>query len=149
VRWFALDLKDSDLGKIELFGIGAQHSISQYFPALPADVAFGAFYQTFKIGDELLDTKALHVNVTASKALSAKGLVKLQPYVGIGYDTFSMDLAYTSTTDPTDHISVSMDKESNVHFTLGAQLSLALVKLHGEFNVAANTGAAIGLSFGR
>jgi len=149
VRWFAMDLKDSDLGKIELFGFGGQHSISQYFPNLPADVAFGAFYQTFKIGDELLDTKALHVNVTASKAVGAPGLVKLEPYIGIGYDTFSMDASYTSTTDPTDHIAVSMDKQSNVHFTLGAQLTLAVVKLHGEFNVAANTGAAIGLSFGR
>jgi hypothetical protein len=148
VRWFAMDLKDSDLGKIELFGFGGQHSISQYVPSLPADVAVGAFYQTFKIGDGLLDTKAFHVDVTASKALGVKGLVKLEPYVGIGYDTFSMDVSYTQT-DPPDHIGVSMDRQSNAHFTVGAQLTLAAVKLHGEFNAAANTGAAIGLSVGR
>ena len=148
VRWFSMKLGDSDFGKIDLFGIGGQHSISQYFPKLPADVAFGLFYQTFKIGDGILDTKAFHADVTASKTLGAKGFVKLEPYVGLGLDTFKMDVSYTSTSDPTDHIGVSMDNQSNAHFTVGARLLFPGVKLHGEFNAAANTGAAIGLSFG-
>ncbi len=149
VRWFSLKVGDSDFGKIDLFGIGGQHSISQYVPKLPADVALGVFYQTFKIGDGVLDTKAFHMDVTASRTLGATGFLKVEPYVGLGYDTFKMDVAYTSTTDPTDHIAVSMDKQSNAHFTLGAQLLFPGVKLHGEFNAAANTGAAIGISFGR
>jgi hypothetical protein len=149
VRWISLKLGDSDLGKLQLFGIGGQHSISQYVPGLPADVAVGVFYQTFKIGDGILDTKAFHADVTASRMLGGHGLAKLEPYVGLGFDTFKMDVSYTSTTDPGDHIGISMDNQTNVHFTLGAQLLLPGVKLHGEFNAAANTGAAIGLSFGR
>ena len=143
VRWFSAEVGKSDYGKLELFGIGGQHSISQYFPTLPVDIAAGVFYQTFKLGDGLLDTKALHLNVTGSKSF---GLV--QPYVGIGYDTFKMDVDYTSTSNPGEHVTVSMDDKSNAHFTVGAQASLAIVKLHAEFNAAANTGAAIGLSFG-
>ena len=149
VRWFSMKLGDSDFGKIELFGIGGQHSISQYFPKLPADLALGVFYQTFKIGDGLLDTKAFHADVTASRTFGTRGFAKLEPYVGLGYDTFKMDVAYTSTTDPADHIAVGMDNQTNAHFTVGAQLLLPGVKLHGEFNAAANTGAAIGISFGR
>lgn len=143
VRWFSAEIGDSDYGKLELFGIGAQHSISQYMPSMPIDIAAGFFYQTFKVGDGLLDSKALHLNVTGSKSF---GL--LQPYVGVGYDTFKMDVDYTSTSNPGEHVSVSMDDKNSAHFTVGAQASLAIVKLHAEFNAAANTGAAIGLSFG-
>lgn len=143
VRWFSAEIGKSDYGKLELFGIGGQHSISQYMPSLPVDVAAGVFYQTFKIGDGLLDTKALHLDVTGSKSF---GLI--QPYVAIGYDTFKMDVDYNSTSNPGEHVSVSMDDKNSAHFTVGAQASLAIVKLHAEFNAAANTGAAIGLSFG-
>ena len=144
VRWFSADLGNSDYGKLELFGIGGQHSISQYVPGLPVDIAVGAFYQTFKLGDGLLDTKAFHGDVTASRSF---GL--LQPYVGVGFDTFKMDVSYKSS-DPNNpgEIAISMPDKSNAHFTVGAQASLAIVKLHAEFNAAANTGAAIGLSFG-
>jgi len=143
VRWFSAELGNSDYGKLELFGIGGQHSISQYVPLLPVDVAVGAFYQTFKLGDGLLDSKAFHMDVTGSKRFGV-----IQPYVGIGFDTFKMDVDYTSTADPGQHISVSMPDQSSAHFTVGAQASLAIVKLHAEFDAAANTGAAIGLSFG-
>jgi len=95
VRWFSAEIGKSDYGKLELFGIGGQHSVSQYFPGLPVDVAAGVFYQTFKIGDGLLDTKALHLDVTGSKSF---GLI--QPYVAIGYDTFKMDVDYNSTSNP-------------------------------------------------
>ncbi|HVP14115.1 MAG TPA: DUF6588 family protein [Terriglobales bacterium] len=147
VRWISLTVGDSDFGKVDLFGIGGQHSISQYLPKLPVDLACGLFYQTFKLGDGILDTKALHFDVTASRDFGA--VVKIAPYVGLGYDTFKMDVAYTSTLDPADRIAVSMDNQSNAHLTLGAQLRLPGVALHGEFNAAANTGAAVGLRFGR
>ena len=147
VRWFSATLGDSDYGKLELLGFGAQHSLSQYFPGIPADVALGAFYQTFKLGGGLLDTKALHVDVTASRHYG--GTFKLQPYVSVGYDTFSMDVSYKSTTNPGDDIAISMDKESNVHLAAGAQLSLAFLQFHAEVFKAANSGASIGLSLGR
>jgi len=150
LRWFNADFGSSDYGKLDLFGIGGQHSISQYFPGMPVDLAVGAFYQTFKLGKgPLLDTKAFHVEVTGSKQLNLPGFIRVEPYAGLGYDTFSMDVSYTSTVTPGDEINISMDKQSNVHFDIGAQLTMALVKLHAEFVAAANPGAAIGLSFGR
>lgn len=142
VRWISLDLGDSDLGSFTLFGAGAQHSLSQYFAAPPVDVAVGAFYQTFKIGDDLIDATALHLNVTASKRFGV-----LQPYLGVGLDSFGMDAQYTSGSD--GKVNVEFDRESNVHLTLGAQLMLPVVQLQGELNVAAETGVAVGLHFGR
>jgi uncharacterized protein DUF6588 len=145
VRWISADLGKSDYGKLELFGIGAQHQISQYFPKLPVDVAVSGFYQTFKLDHGLLDTKAFHADVMASRSFGVP-MLRLTPYAGIGFDTFKMDVSYDATTG--EHIGVKMDNENSAHFTLGAQASLALVKLHLEFDTGANTGAAMGLSFG-
>lgn len=119
VRWFSADPGGPDHGKLELFGIGGQPSVSRYLKFLPADVAPGAFYQTFKLGDGLLDTKALHVDVTASRPFGR--LIAVEPYVSVGYYTFSMDVSYKDSTDPTNHISLTMEKQANAHLAAGAR----------------------------
>lgn len=144
VRWISVDLGDSDLGKISLFGAGGQHSISQYIPGLPVDVAAGFFYQGFTIGnDDLVKTSAWHADVTGSKRFGM-----FQPYVGLGYDSFKMDAKYEESSTGTT-ISVDFDPETNTHFTAGAALLLPFMRLTGEFNAAAETGVAVGLAFGR
>ncbi len=111
---------------------------------MPVDLALGAFYQTFSISDDLLDTKAFHIDVTGSRRFRY-----VEPYVGLGYDNFKMDAEYESSSNPGQKISVDFDPENDVHLTVGALAHLAFVKLHGELDVAATNGAAIGLSFGR
>jgi hypothetical protein len=144
VRWISVELGDSDLGKLDYVGAGAQHSISQYFPGLPADVAAGFFVQQFKLGSDLVKTNMWAANVTASKRVGI-----FEPYVGVGYDSFKMDASYTSSTVPGQNISVSFDRETNAHFTIGAQALLGFTRIQAEFNAAAETGAAVGLSLGR
>ena len=112
---------------------------------IPVDLAVGGFYQTFNLGDDLLETKALHLDVTGSKHF---GL--LQPYVGVGYDSFEMDLVYelTDGIETVDEISVDFEKETNLHGTVGLLANLPVVKAHIEFNLAAANTVALGLSFG-
>jgi len=142
VRYISLDLGDTELGHFSLFGIGAQHSVSQYFKELPVSVAVGVFYQKFDIGDDLLKTNALHYGVTASKRF---GL--FEPYATVGLDQFEMKAKYTDK-DTNETIKVDFDTQTDGHFTLGSQLLLPVVKIHGEVNFAAETGVAVGLSFG-
>ena len=144
VRWISVDLGDADLGSFNYFGIGGQHSVSQYFPGLPADLAAGFFYQTFSIADDLIDTKAWVLNVTASKRFGM-----LEPYVGLGYDSFDMDVSYENSSTPGSKIAVDFDPETNAHFTIGIQALLGFSRLQAEFNAAAEPGAAVGLSLGR
>jgi hypothetical protein len=144
VGWMSLDLGDADLGRFTYYGFGGQHSVSQYLPGLPVDVAAGIFYQQFKIGSGLVDTRAWVANVTASKRFRM-----LEPYVGVGYDSFDMKASYKSTTTPGDEINVDFDPVTNAHFTAGVQALLAFTRLQAEVNVAAETGVAVGLSFGR
>lgn len=148
VRWIAVQLgdKSDDLGDLELFGIGGQHSVSQYFPGLPVDLAVGGFYQTFKIGKDLLDTTALHFDVTGSKHFGV-----LEPYAAVGYDSFDMDLSYelSDGNQTVDKIAVNFDKETNAHLTAGLAANLPVVKLHIEYNLAAENALALGLCLGK
>lgn len=142
VRWISIDLGDSDLGELELLGVGAQHSISQYMgPVPPVDLAIGVMFQSFKIGDGLVDAQTYQVNVTGSKRFSV-----FEPYLGLGYDSFDMESEYDATDDT--RVSVDFDPENAFHFTAGGRLNFQFVRLHAEFNVAAETGFAAGLSVG-
>ena len=144
LRWASGSFgSDNLIDKVSLFGIGAQHSISQYMPAMPVDLALGVFYQSFEINDSLLDTKAFHMDVTASRSFPI-----VQPYAAIGFDTFKMDAAYEDTGTGTN-VSVDFDRKSNVHLTAGLLARLAFATLHAEANIAATNGLAVGLSFGR
>ncbi len=146
VRFISLDLGDTDLGSFKLFGIGAQHSISQYFPNLPVDIAVGGIYQSFNIGDDLVKTNAFHVGVIGSKRYGV-----LEPYVGIGLDSFGMDVKYDTNSNPDveDNIEVKFDNETNQHMTLGLRANVAFLMAHAELDMAAETGVAVGLSFGK
>lgn len=145
LRWIPeVDFSDDDIGKFEMFGIGAQHSISQYLTALPVDVAVGIMYQSFKLGDSLLDADALALNVMGSRRYGQS--VSLEPYVGLGLDSFAMTVEYDTNDDETE--TVEFDRENDFHLTLGTSINLPGVKLNGEFNLAAVTGFAGGVSFG-
>jgi hypothetical protein len=146
VRWVQFDAGDSELGKIKLFGVGVQHSLSRYIKGLPFDLAAGGMYQTFELGkNKLIDTKAFHGEVTASR----KVLLWVQPYVGVGYDTFSMDVNYDQTVGGTNQsYKVKFDDQNSFHGTAGVLLGFPLVKIHAQVDTAKETGAAVGLRFG-
>lgn len=145
IRWARADFsRDNLINKVSFFGIGGQHSLSQYVPMLPVDLALGVFYQTFKINDALLDTRAFHVDVTASR-----GFPIFQPYGAIGIDSFKMDAAYEDTANPGVNIAVDFDRKTNVRLTAGVLANLAFATLHAEANIAATNGVAVGISFGR
>lgn len=142
LRYIALDLGDSDLGELELFGIGAQHSITQYFPLWPLDVAVGVFYQSFTVGDDTIDSSALHFGVQASKHYGV-----FEPYAVVGFDSSSFEVSYESDTDGSD-VNVEFDSENDLHLTLGSNAHLGLFHINLELTQAATTTLALGLAVG-
>lgn len=144
IRWIQFDAGDSELGHVSLFGVGLQHSLSRYLKHLPVDLSVGGMYQTFSLGDDkLIDTKAFHGEITASKKLG----MWVQPYVGVGYDTFKMEANYTQT-GVAQSTTVEFDNENSFHGTAGVLLGFPLIKLHAQVDTAAETGVALGLRFG-
>jgi hypothetical protein len=103
-------------------------------------------YQTFTLGDnKLIDTKAFHGELTASKKLA----MWVQPYVGVGYDTFSMEVNYDQDlAGTTVSENVKFDDQNSFHGTAGVLLGLPLVKLSAQVDTAKETGASLGIRFG-
>lgn len=142
LRIFALDTGDADLGKINLWGIGVRHSISQYFSALPLDLAASFYYQSFDLGDDLISSNAYSFGVQASKRFAI-----LEPYGGLSFDSFAMDLSYDlSDGSP---INLNFDTETTFHFTGGLSANFVIGRAFGEFSIADQNGFAFGLAFGK
>ncbi|MEN3037894.1 MAG: DUF6588 family protein [Candidatus Kryptonium sp.] len=136
---------NDDIGSINLLGIGLGHSVSQYIPMFPINVAVQGVYQQLKIGSYLKAT-ALNVNIHASKSF-----VFFTLYGGVGYETFTTDINYTykPPIGTAQNISLSLKGKNNFRATAGFKLGLAIF----DFNVDYSLGnvnvlsAGFGISF--
>jgi hypothetical protein len=146
VRYIAFDVGDSDFGSFSYTGFGMQHSISQWVPGLPVDVAAGFMIQNLKIGDDIVSARATHFVVTASK-----GYRYFQPYVGFGVETIRLHAKYEDDDledEIDDSFDVKLDTKTDPRLTLGVVGDLPYVSAFIEISTAAATGVAVGLSFG-
>jgi len=77
-------------------------------------------------------------------------LTFVQPYAGLGYDTFSMDVNYDQNVGGGQTVSehVKFDNQNSVHASLGLLLDFPVVKLNAQVDAAKETGAAVGIRFG-
>lgn len=149
IRYIALDAGDVELGNMSLLGLGARHSISQYMsPDFPVDLAAGFFWQSFKLGDELIEAQAMTFGLQGSKRFPA-GFAIIEPYAGVAYDMFSMDVTYDfdEGAGEVEPITLEMESDAAVRFTLGLHIQAAFLDLNGEYNFAAMNGFALGLGF--
>ena len=111
------------------WGIGARHSISQYIPNSPVDIAAGVFYNSFTVGD-LITSNGIAINATASKSIKI-----LMLYGGLAWEKSTMNLKYNST-DPTAPpvVDVSLDGANKFRFTVGVGVSLGILKIFADAN---------------
>lgn len=112
-----------DLGggiEIGFIGFGARHSISQYIPLCPVDIAVMAAYQSLKVGTIL---ESNHINFSATVS---KDLPFLTLFGGLGYDISNLEMTYIYEEDTPDEqeISYSIDGENGVRANAGLSLNL-------------------------
>lgn len=142
LRYAAFQLNE-DVGDLTLTGIGVRHSLSQYIPLFPVDVAVSYFHQTLEVGD-LLDAATNVVGVQASKSF---GLLTL--YGGLAYEKATMDVSYTHGEGAeAETIAFSLEGQNKVRMTAGATLKLALFQLHADYSLASQNSACLGLYIG-
>ncbi len=135
---------DDKFPAITLFGGGIRHSISQYLPTIPLDLAVAVFYTTFKTGD-IIDMKGFSVGVHASKSFAPVTL-----YGGLGYESTTMKISYTSTDPnfPGQLVDVSLDGDNTFRVTAGANLSLGVFHIFADVNLGNVTHFSGGIGFG-
>lgn len=145
IRFLATPKIGSDqFPELRLFGAGLRHSISQYLPMVPLDLAVSGFYTTFTTGD-IIDVKGYSFGAQASKSFA---LVTL--YGGLSYESTTMKVSYTSTDPnfPGQLVDVSLDGANTVRLTAGANLSLGVFHIFADVNVGKVTHFSGGIGFG-
>ena len=151
VRWAAYDDKGSDFWKLDLFGIGARHSISQYMGEQPLlDLAVGALWQSFKVGKndrggDFSKTDALLLQVQASKR-APLGFMTFEPYAGLSWEKLSTDLDYDDTNG--DPVHLKIDGQNDMRFTFGAGLNFVAGQLWADYSLANTDTFSFGLALG-
>jgi hypothetical protein len=145
IRFIAIPSMGEDkFPQISLWGVGARHSISQYIPKSPLDIAASVFYSNFHVGD-LIKANGLSLGVQASKSIKILIL-----YGGMAWEKSSMNLAYKST-DPTAAapIDVNLDGANKFRATVGVGISLGIFKVFADANFGSVTNYSGGIGFGR
>jgi hypothetical protein len=137
----------ANLGDFSLYGFGVRHSVSRYINDFPIDVAIGACWQRFSLGDnerggDLVSAEAWTVGFQMSKRFSW-----MEPYAGVAYDDFGLELSYEGDTVED---TIDMSLESNDHFrtTLGLCANVSFLAVYGEYNIGGQDAFALGLALG-
>lgn len=148
LRWIP-EVNIADYGKFSFFGMGVQHGLNRYIPALPLDVSAMIAFQNLNVGD-LITSKALTFGAQASKTLSI-----LTVYGGLAYESSSMTFSYTAdipdintgTTIPTK-VDFDLSGTNTVRATIGLSLSLAILKISADYSLASQPVASLGVGLG-
>lgn len=136
-RYFAYE--NDDIGEISLYGWGLRHSISQYIPLCPVDIAAGFFHQKFSVGS-YVDATALFYGIQVSKQFSVLIL-----YAGVGGEKSTLNLDYEFEDT---NISFDMDGENKTRMTIGTGLDFKYVKFYLDFNLAPQNVISGSIGFG-
>jgi len=159
VRGFPKVEINKDVGDFGFWGVGIKHSVSQYIPLIPIDIAVHADYQNLYVG-EILTFSNFNANLEVSKKL-----LMWTFYTGVGYDKTNVSAEYTYeyTTLVEDenipglyepetseqNIKFDVDGENEMRMTAGFRFSVLLLKLYADYTISKYPvfNAGIGISF--
>ena len=153
VRGFPKVEINKDIGDLGFWGVGLKHSVSQYIPLIPIDIAVQAAYQNLYVGD-ILTFSNINANLEVSKKLLMWTL-----YTGIGYDKTNVTAKYDYTykivnqdneiEEVEQKIKFDVDGENEIRATAGIRYSLLLLKLYADYTISKYSvfNAGIGVSF--
>ena len=141
-----------DYGDFSFFGVGIQHSISQYIPLVPVDLSVLGSYTSLTLGS-LVTTKAYTFGAQVSKSLPVITL-----YGGVAWEKSTMTFSYDATLpDPTDltytrtivvPVGFDMEGKNSFRATVGVSLSLLIIKINADYSFASQPVAVIGIGIG-
>ncbi len=136
VRFFTYNF-NKNIDRVNLLGLGIRHSISQYFPGIPVEIAAGYFWHHFTLSDFLKANSSL-ISLQSSYT---KDMVTF--YGGLGYGNSNMDINYVFEKE--DPIAFGLDYNNNVRLTLGIALDIEPVVLNLGYTLARQSLISVGV----
>lgn len=140
----------SDYGSVSVVGVAVRHSLSQYIPLSPANVAVQGAWHQISLSDEteeVVDASGWAVNAQVSKSIP---LTPITLYGGLQYEQFSVDVGYTfevmtSEGPATARITLDQDAANQFRALAGVSLTLAVVRINVDYALSANDTVTAGL----
>jgi len=74
------------------------------------------------------------------------GFMTFEPYAAVAYETLDVEMAYDDSNG--DPVSVSMEGENDVRFTLGAGLNFVAGQLFADYSFANTNSFSFGIALG-
>ena len=137
-RFFSYSF-EKDIGDLTQFSWGIRHSISQYVPDLPLDIAAAFYNSYFKVGT-YIDCSSWMISAQASKRI-----LIFTFYGGIGYESSKLNIDYH---DEDTSIAYDLKGNNSVRLTAGITFNLGPVKLNADYNLASQSSFSAGLGIG-
>ncbi len=144
---FLPKIKLSSYGSVQLFGWGLRHSISQYIPLIPIDIALQLGFQNFSIkdtsGNNVFKLSTFAANLEVSKTFAI-----LTIYGGLQMESSKVDVSYSFTpTGETQSvpISFSLNGKNKFRALLGLNLGLGPLTINGDYSLGTVNAVTAGL----
>ncbi len=140
---------NSDLGKMNYFGIGVMHNPNVWLGGtLPVDLGIGVFIETMNVGD-IFKSKATQFSLFAGKTLGPS-FFNVQPYAGISVETSTIKVNYiekfiTPLGEKSEDISFDLKGDNTFKFTLGTSFKFSLISLNVDYSLASYSTLSIGI----
>lgn len=142
-----------DVGDFSFWGIGLKHSLDQYIPLVPIDLAVQAAYQQMSFAD-VIDINSFAANIHISKKLLMWTL-----YGGVGYENTNMEVKFEGVSyqvnaanelimTPKD-IKFDIEGDNEFRATAGIRYSVLLAKFYADYTLSKYNviNFGLGLSF--
>ncbi|MFB6097712.1 MAG: DUF6588 family protein, partial [Salinibacter sp.] len=167
---FLPETKISDYGSVSLVGLSVRHSISQYIPLFPVNLAVQGTWQSLSLSGtedsrnpgKIVEASGWALNAQVSKDIP---VLPLTLYGGVQYESFGVDVEYTFLTgqssapsparagtprllavaSETATISYHQEAANSVRALAGVSLSIAIFKINVDYAVSANNTVSAGV----
>lgn len=138
-----------DYGSAEFLGYGLRHSISQYIPLLPVDIALGAMWQNMYI-DDSNDNQVFKASAFAGFLSASKKFGPATIYAGVQTESTTVDVAYSFEDDQGNRTDVEfeLDAPNEMRVLGGLSFGLGPLVLNVDYSASEyNTiSAGVGLA---
>jgi hypothetical protein len=141
----------NDYGTVALVGVSVRHSLSQYIPLSPINVAVQGTWQRLSLSGseggrnsrEIVEASGWALNAQVSKDVP---VLPLTFYGGVQYERFGVDVNYTfNASGQTATFTYEQDAANKVRALAGMSLSLAILRINVDYALSSNNTVSAGV----
>lgn len=134
------EMEIGDFGKLNFWGFGVKHSISQWIPLplLGIDITGQYAMQQLKLG-ELLESNHTAMNLQVSRRFGFM-ILSLTPYAGVGFESSDLKLDYTiqNSGNPAldgSHVTFDLEGDNSTRITVGGRLQFLMLTVNADYSM--------------